>query len=275
MILAQHIVSSLVASGNNAEWMKEHIPYVVFPDAVRAFSRIRPYSHFTMSLDGKDISWWKIPIKVNEMTEQIVQDSLKKNAHLGNYKYNEISNYTDIQTFREHNQHLPKNMFNGIQLHLRQDCMFDLFIKGTIDCSRNEEDIYYYKGKRYGNEEIRNIANEIQKISYYILAERAYRKFGLTCNSRWLEESIFPMLKSAFSKDLYEAVIPYITIDKTIDKWISNHDWSHLDEGIVDRGLVELLHDAIERYSFAGNNRREDLNHILRFVNAMQIYIQQ
>lgn len=272
MILAQHIVSSVITCKNDVEWIKKHIPYVIFPDAVRAFTKMRPYSHFTISLNAKDVTWWKIPTEIDKINELYIQKSIEEYAHLADYKNKEISNYIDIHTFRRHNQHLPQNMFNGIQLHLRQDLMSDLFIKSIIDCSRNNEDIYYYKGTRYSNRDIRAIADKIQKYSYYILAERAYRKFGLTCNSLWLQEFILPILKEVYSKDLYEAVVPYITIDETIDRWISNHDWSHFENETVDKHLVEILYDAIEQYSLAGNDYKEDLTHIFKFINTLQIY---
>lgn len=49
-------MSAVLATGNDRAWLDGHMAAVVFPDAVRAYSGPRPYSHFERSADGSDVS---------------------------------------------------------------------------------------------------------------------------------------------------------------------------------------------------------------------------
>ena len=46
MLSIQHIMASLYCHSGNLDYIKENAAAIIFPDAIRAYSKIRAYSHF-------------------------------------------------------------------------------------------------------------------------------------------------------------------------------------------------------------------------------------
>lgn len=167
MLSMQHVLCGALLSEDDVSF-KEQIGSLVLSDAIRAYSGPRQYSHFEKSADGTYVSWWKFPDDMKGLTKDSVQMSLKNDSHLvQDIQLCVLGETTDIQFFYEHNQHLPENMFKGIEMHLRQDIVYDeydMYITNH-DWSHLQEGYVFYEDycSMYGK-----VMEETSKSSGYV-----------------------------------------------------------------------------------------------------------
>lgn len=245
MLSIQHVMSAMISSHGDRKWMDEHMAALVFPDAVRAYSGPRPYTHFERSSDGQDVSWWRMPVDMKSVNMESVAESLT-NSHLATYRPCVIGEQTDIEAFREHNGHLPEAMHEGIETHLRQDVAFDDLVRNVIDCSGKYEGKFSFDGQEYTGESVRRLIGRMEQEGIYAAAHRLYTEYGMTCDSAWIEREVRPVLERDYPKELADKTLSFMRIDPDVDKWIREHDWSHLHEGILPVEVYDDLYDGVE-----------------------------
>lgn len=233
MLSIQHLLCARLqnVNHNNPEYMAS----VIFPDAIRKYSGARQYSHFEKGSDGvNDTSYWEMPTDMKNVTKESVQRDLEAFGHLSeSIRPAAIGELSDINEFYKHNSHLPTTMFHGVEDHLKQDIIFDDFIRDVIDCSRKYEDIYVFKGQEMNGKEARGLIGEIEQHGVYILACEIYEKFGEVTNQEWFESKIKPILYEMYPEDLAETTYSFMKIDPKINELITNKDWSMLNDGPI------------------------------------------
>lgn len=131
MLSIQHILGMMLAKGEKLS--SRQIAAVVYPDAIRAYTGPRQYSHFEKSEDGTDISYMRFPEDMHTEKDEI-EKSIAAHGHLvPDIRPCAIGEDTDFDVFLAHNRHLTGEVREGIILHLQQDILFDRFIREQID----------------------------------------------------------------------------------------------------------------------------------------------
>lgn len=245
MLSIQHVLCGVLYYKNDS--FKSKIASIVFPDAIRAYSGPRQYTHFEYSEDGNDTSYWIMPDSMKYVTKESVSESLSMNRHLvQNIHPCVIGEKTNINKFYETNSHLPKSLFEGIEMHLKQDMVFDDFIREIINCNNRYNDMYIYNNNLYDGKGIREVIAEIEQYGIYVLANIIYEQQGITVNQLWFEENIKPILEREYPKDLADKTFSYMKIDETFNELITNHDWSKLNDGpITYEKYIDLYNDVL------------------------------
>ena len=267
MLSIQHILCGTLQGHTNSEYLAASI----LPDAIRAYTGRREYTHFEENAyqqqepEKGDISYWQFPSNMKTMTRESVQAQLEQTGHLAaDIHPAAIGEMTHIETFVEHNHELPPTLFLGCKDHLTQDVCFDAFIRTEIDCNRKEQDVFFFQQQAYNGAEVRQLIGQIEQHGIYILAHAMYEQIGILCNQNWLETNIKPILEDAYPLDLPEKTFSYMNIDSKVNQWITEKDWSHLEEGPIPRTHYETLYQTV--FSSMEQNQRQQV--VEQGVNA-------
>lgn len=234
MLSIQHILCGLLATNNNKDKFKELIPSLVYPDAIRCYSKQREYSHFEESADGTDVSYWKLPVDMKNLTQEIIDDSISAEAHLAKKPATAIGEVTRVDIFERHNKHLPKKIFDGIKMHLIQDSIYDEFIREQIDCRGKYRGVYKFDDREYNSEEVRKLITSIEEEGILILAKEIYEWYGVIVDMEWVEREVYPVIKSKYSKHMADTTCKYMTISEKTDIIIKTRSWDRKTEWTLD-----------------------------------------
>lgn len=231
MITLQHTLITLLSLNGDEKKLKEQIPYVLLPDAIRKYTGLRVYSHFEENARGTDVSWMKLPENLKDITAETIN---KQQFYLAEGIFPAaLGEKSHIEVFENHNKHLPQDYFKGVKKHITQDIIFDNFIREIIDCTKKYEDKYSYNGKEFNGKEIREWLSEMETHGFYILAYILKEKFGIKANQKWFDENVKAQLDKFYPEELSNATYKYMTIPDKINERIENEDWTYLNEGEV------------------------------------------
>lgn len=239
MLLLQHILCAFYVKPDLTN--TEFLAGVMYPDAIRGFSVPRQCSHFETT--DNDISYFVYPKSMKTIQENIKE----KERYLANHKSCAIGDETTIEKFEELNEILPKEMYRGILTHLIQDNIFDKFVREEIDCSRKYKDKFVINGKELDGKQVRKMIEKMEQFGIYILAYKLHLKYGILITQDWCDEHIYPIMQEEFPKELVEKTYPYIKIDEKINEWIKENNWSHLNDGPVNKKTIENMYEEICR----------------------------
>lgn len=242
MITIQHTLVSLLYFNGDIEKLQTYIPYILIPDAIRMFTKRRQYSHFERGLNH-DVSWLKYPLFLKHISENQLEKYLVDEIAIPNCC---IGEETILETFEQHNQHLPSKYHDGVALHLCQDRVFDTFVRTVFDCEEKYDDIFIVNGDTIDGNQFRNVINKMEQQGVYVLAKIIYDKYHIKTNQKWFDTYIYPILQDMYSADMTENTYKYMCIDSQIDTWISNCDFTHMDKDFVisQARLEDMYHNV-------------------------------
>lgn len=229
MITLQHSLVTLLNLDGDIKSFKKEIPYVLLPDAIRAYSGPRQYSHFEESADGHDVSWMQFPVNVKRMSKNKMGD-------MGRYLVSDIPNCcigekTNLDTFFKYNTHLRGEYRNGVIRHLTQDIVFDDFVREEIDCSRKYDGIFVLQdGTVVDDKGVRKDIATMEQQGVYQLAKMVYDKYHIVANQEWFDNNVLPALQKVYPSDLAENTYKYMKIDSEINECITACDFSKIDD---------------------------------------------
>lgn len=247
MLSIQHILYSVIAK---SELKEDEIASVVYPDAIRAYVGPRQYSHFEISENKMESSYCKFPSDMKMGKDEVVELFDREGHLVENIRPCAIGEDTNIEAFYTHNKHLPETIFNGVECHLKQDIVFDKFIRKIIDCEKKYEDIYFFNEKELDGKALRELIAKIEQHGIYILAAKLYEEQGITANQEWLERFVKPALLKAYPVDLAIKTYSFMNIDAEINTLISNHDWSKI--GPIPKVMYDCLNNEVLNVMKAG-----------------------
>lgn len=217
----------------------------IYPDAVRAYTRNREYTHFEQSADGTSVSYIKFP-KDMKMDQIGINKILQHDAHLvSDIKPCAIGELTNISAFYEHNSHLDSEMKRGIEYHLEQDMVFDDVVRNEFDCSLKYDDVFVRDGLTINGKQLRSDIADIEQHGIYVLAHRLYQEQGMTANQEWLEQNVQPLLVEQYGDDLAGKTYSFMRIREDMNQLITEHDWSKLDEGPMSLAKYDSMYDDV------------------------------
>ena len=243
MLSMQHV---MCLYEKNEQPSSRLVAATVYPDAIRAYIGARQYSHFEKSYDGSDTSYMVFSSDMKAEREE-VEKYFKENSHIvSDIKPCAIGEETDIEEFYKRNGSLESEMKQGIGYHLQQDVTFDTFIRDEIDCSKKYEDIFIFHNESMNGKLLRGLIGDIEQRGIYIMAHRLYEKYGITANQQWFNDNIKPALDEQYCSDLSDKTFSYMKISPEINKLITEHDWSKLNDGLLALQDYEALYDAVQ-----------------------------
>lgn len=271
MITLQHSLVTLFGLRGNEEEFEKQVPYILIPDAIRRYCGPRPYSHFEETPDGKDISYMHFPINLKTLTKENVGN---ERMHLANgYKPCVLGEKTHIEKFEQTNGDLPPTYYAGVKKHLTQDVIFDDFVREDIglDCSRRFESMYSPEettGKNVGvftfsrrvkdpdgqirtveetldGNGVRKLIADIETQGLYILAYMLHKSYGITANQEWFDKHVKKILDEKYSQDLADGTYQYMKIPEEVNRRITEHDWKHLNEGIIPYDVYMQMYKKV------------------------------
>lgn len=248
MITLQHSLMMLLSVDGDIEQFKKEIAYALLPDAIRAYSGPRPYSHFEKSEDGQTSSWMKFPLDIKNLSKEMM-DQVDKFL-VPDIRPCCLGEDTDISAFKTHNKHLPEDYYNGVQKHLIQDMCFDKFVREQIDCSKKYESKFEIKGKKMDDKEVRAFIANMENYGFYILSKIIEHKYGITANQEWFDQNVKPILDEFYPQDLADNTYKYMKIPERINDLITNHDFSEIGSFIIP------VNDYLEMYGEALDNMK-------------------
>ena len=222
------------------------IAATLYPDAIRAYSGPRQYSHFEKSESGKFSYYMEFPSNMHAGKDFVQKQVASCKEDISLVRPCAIGEETDIDAFYAHNDHLRGEMKQGIDYHLHQDMVFDDFIRREIDCSNKYDDKFVFHGQEMNGKDVRRLIGNIEQQGIYVLAHKLYVVKGITANQEWLKNMIKPALDKEYSADLSDKTFSFMNINPEVNQLITDHDWSRLDDGMIPRAEYEKLYNAVE-----------------------------
>ena len=256
MLSIQHILHSLYTY--DMTYLHRYGASVVYPDAIRAYTNgSRKYSHFEHVFRDK-YYYMVFPLSM-DAPRKIIEEHIKEvkeeiEAEIPSEFQSEIlkpcaiGEDTSLTLFCKTNTDLPEKMYTGIVTHLKQDIAFDKFIRMHIDCSKKLRDKFVFQERKMDGSGVRRLITEIEQYGIYALAFLIFKEKGILCNQSWLSERIKPILDRDYPADLSDTTFSYMKIDTKIEQYITNQDWSHLDDGPITFSEYKNFYDDLSEY---------------------------
>lgn len=204
--------------------LQKEIPFLLLPDAIRAFSGGRQPSHFEQLPDGTDYSWMIFPDE--ETLKSLTKENFSEKVEFsipGAYPKCAIGEETQIAEFDVRNwdhKHYPT-----LRCHLIQDFYMDILVREKlIDVTGRFKDkfIVLHNGQEIDGAEFRRQVTLLEKFGLLHLAGVVYKKTGFLLNQDWFDKIVKPAIYEAYSEELAESTYKYMHIDEEINKRICN-----------------------------------------------------
>lgn len=213
---------------------KEMIPWILLPDAIRAYSGPRVMSHFERSPKTTSASWMKFP------TAEVLKTLSKENfAEMVEFKAQEgypscvIGEDTALNVFDNFNQSHP--FYRELRAHLRQDMVLDRVLRDSmIDATDRFEDKFVtrngLKGKVIGGKTLRKEIATFAQMSYVEAAISVHQAYGIIMDNNWFEENVYPALCEVYSQDLADRTFKYMSLTEEMEERIRTHHHASYEE---------------------------------------------
>ena len=231
---------------------------VTTPDSMRCWSGNRGYSHFTVNPTTKQVSGMVMPTAGTEVwSEDLVKSAKKFDA--GKPGSAVVDEATILEAFWDFNGFTFQNFL--FYLHLIQDKCYDRFIRAYIDFSRkyDENPMFLFNGKAYTADDLRGkgmakwnddgLLNQLDAQFYVRVAKRYFEKTGIKMNRKWIEEVMKPSFFEAYSQELAEKTIKFISIHDKAEEVITSgcfdEDCWPLPNNVVDQWIDWMLEDML------------------------------
>lgn len=231
------------------QYFHENIPWLLLPDAIRAYIGPRQPSHFEKAVDG-EISWMCFPdVKVlKELTKENAQQRIKFGIK-GKYPNCVIGETTQIGEFDVCNyQH---RYYHTMRSHLVQDCCLDsiLRLKMIQYTHQLPEDhfIIRHNGKVIRGKELRKQIALFEHLGFIKLVGLVYKKTGLLLTREWFDSHVYEPLKKAYPADLAEKTYSYMSIDDQTNDRIKRHDFEITEEEKASVTITDNLDGILKK----------------------------
>ena len=251
MITIQHTALYLLAlaearkrdpDGMMEEFKKE-IPFVLLPDAIRAYVGPRQMSHFEQTPDGTAKSWMHFPDEciLKLLTPEKAAVMIRYEMADG-YQPCVIGETTDLSMFDYKN--LGHEHYHALRIHLLQDHVLDTVLREVlVNVDQRFKNVFVVRHNRSvtmdGAELRRQIAN-FERIGFIKLAGIVFERTGILLNQAWFDREVYPALLKAYPKDLAEKTYRYMKLDEETENRIQHYKFQITEE---DAAQVPMAFD--------------------------------
>ena len=246
----------------------EEIPYIIEADTLKTYYKDRALGHFEKNSDGTDTSYMHYPTDLKSVNSENIR--CERYYKADGYRLCALGEETNIEKFMEVNADLPTSIFYGILKHLKQDKIFDEWIREDVglDCSGRYESMHSPAettrsniGRYIFRKPIKNLNGkivldsteilldgsgarkkiaEIEQFGVYVLAAMLFKRYEITTDHLWFDNHVKPNLDRVYSEELANCTYKYMQMDKKlpqIDRKIQEHDWFDIEK---DNGPIAL-----------------------------------
>lgn len=228
--------------------MVRDIPWLLLPDAIRAYTGPRQISHFEVTPDGTDVSWMEFPSgeTLQLLTKDTAMDIIKHHMNREKYPKCVIGEDTHIDVFDRHNY--GHHAFHPLRMHLIQDVILDEILRQElIDVTGRFEDRFVVRHNQNivldGNQ-LREQVKLFEEWGLLHLVGKIYNKTGILLNQKWFEEHVHQVLlhSSNYPVDLAENTYRFMNIPEEIEGRINSLVFEADEEmRIFDLNVSELI----------------------------------
>lgn len=204
----QHIalaVMAAAAKGYNVEdYVRKEIPFVVLPDAIRAYIPARQAGHFEISPDGTQQSWMEFPDAgtLKNITKETAQEKIRFYV-ADNIPKCVIGEETRIDEFEKRN--FSHRHYHSLRMHMFQDCILDDVLRSMmVDVKRRFEDEFKirHSGKVISGKDLRSQVDKFEDMGFITLVGAVYRSTGILLDRNFWEQHVRVALLEAYPEDL-------------------------------------------------------------------------
>lgn len=250
MITLQHVALFMLAAFDNSKKsFYAGLPWVLLPDAIRAYTKKRQMSHFERTPDKSDVSWMVFPdpMTLPNLNGENALDFISYHFPEEKYPACVVGEKTSIKVFDEHNYWHPFHKY--LRIHLAQDVTFDRFIRNMIlDVSRRFEDDYFVRTSctHVNGAKARDIISSIEMAGFLHLAGRIFNKTGVMIDQKWFDREVYALLEnSVYPEDLAETTIRYMKIPANINEKIHSLDFHY--DGALPGMTIDYFEAIIDK----------------------------
>lgn len=256
-LFAMELMTKL--SGNLQEFEKEfekRIPFVLLPDAIRAYVGPRQASHFEYKPDGTDISWMEFPsaMTLKNLSKETVSEAIKYYVADGIPKciIGEESSIPEFDRRNYGHQH-----YHSIRIHLLQDMSLDRMLrKELVDCTDRFKDrfvMHHNHSIVLDGNQLRKQLSLFEELGFIHLVGKVHERTGMLLTGEWFDKNVMGALLKAYPEDLAIKTYSYMKYPSDLDERIRHLDFELTEE---EKASVLLTDDLItkldELYSDAG-----------------------
>ena len=206
----------------------ENLPFVLLPDAIRAYISDRKAGHFEMTPDWTSNSWMVYPSKETLKILTPKTAVTKINFHIAQgipkCAIGEVSN---INAFDRKNW--GHHYYHPLRIHKLQDYVLDVALrKKMIDDTKRFEDAFAVRGIRgkvLNGIEFRKQLAMFEDLGFIYLAGKLYERTGIVIDREWLDMHVKTSLETVYPEDLAENTFGYMAISEDLSNRISNLDF--------------------------------------------------
>lgn len=228
-------------------------------DSVRCWSGNREYTHFTINPLTREVSWCHFPIEsVKYWTMDVIERQMVRYSY-GKPGEAVVDEPTIPAEMWKHNDKTTQNLL--FYIHLIQDCTYDRFVRSVIDVSRRYEDIYVFDGQEYTGSQIRGkgmerwskgLLSELDDQFFVRLAKKFFYYTMTKANREWIEQVMCKAIRAAYSNELAEATVKFVSLSDKANELISNKRFDEecwpIPNSVVDRWVDWMLEDMFNVY---------------------------
>lgn len=259
MITLQHSALYLMAlaakrKANYLSEFMEEVPYVLFPDAIRAYIGPRQAGHFEMAPSGMECSWMKYPC------EQTIRSLTRDNAAgmiqhyvVPNQPKCVIGERTNLNEFDVMNW--GHKHYHSLRIHMLQDCVMDSVLRDKmVYVTRRFEDkfVVRHNGAIIDGATLRQQITLFETLGFLRLVGKIYCSTGTILNQGWFERNVLSALMDLYPEELAANTYKFMKISEDMNSRISNRKFDLTEEekaSIIVTDKPERLMD--EMYSEA------------------------
>lgn len=254
--------SSFESKNQFRKSLHRELPWVLFPDAIRAYIGPRQVSHFEKLPEGhgEGCSWIKFPSEevLKELSKENVKDLVSYELKDG-YPAFVIGEETDIGEFDVKNG--AHKHYEALRCHMIQDMYLDEALRiRMIDASSRFSDkfVIRHNKKEIDGKELRAQVALFEQLGFIKLVGIVYEKTGILMNREWFDKYVLTALNDAYPADLAANTYRYMNISDEVNERINALQFELTDEerasvyitDDLDRVLDELYAYAIRATRF-------------------------
>lgn len=245
--------------------LHKEIPWLLLPDAIRAYIGPRQASHFER-VPGSDkdtsVSWMEFP------SEEVLKALSKENiSEMVSYEVKEgypgcvIGEDTDIGEFDVRN--VKHKHYEALRCHLIQDLYLDECLrKRLINAEKRFADIFVirHSEKAIDGKTLRAQVALFEELGFIKLVGMVYEKTGILLNREWFDTHVLESLKEAYPEDLAANTYKYMSISDEVNERINALNFELTAEEKESVILTDDLDRVLnELYGYAIRATRYDM----------------
>lgn len=154
---------------------------------------------------------------------------------------------------------LDSQLYDDLELHLKQDIVFDKTLREVVDCTGKYDDVYVVVGDgnipstKLDGMELRKAVNVMDNAGMLHLVGKIYELTGELCDQKWFDDNVKPVLDEELPQDLADSAYKYMKYSDATVEHITKHEFDGHDAELYDTFAMrsedlEAMYDMMEHY---------------------------